>query len=366
MTHLRSALAAATVLAILAGLAEAQQPYEKPAGPPVSTSAQPVTIVSDDEGSGSAGVKDTEQIVDVDEISKAVQQSTEPLYKSLEDTQLKQKFDAVKELLDTGKVDKAELLARLKDLKVSIDQFTGNWENIVGPLWEGHEALAKAIDRIRSKVPADGDHKVPVKIQKLLDSYDSRLHDLAVKIKATEDPTRKKKLEKVFANMLSLRKFTERLGQAGIHRIKVNLMFRTVQILSKLQDQLMDATFELEKVRSILASESDFINDYVEILQMANTANDLLAMLRQMRADGTGLGGIPGKVGDVKISTEKITTGLTNASNSVLDDLESELAKMSEEMANDRSDAVYDQVDLDAEIDKYTQINKVESRIVLE
>ncbi|MFP4055169.1 MAG: hypothetical protein ACLFV7_15020, partial [Phycisphaerae bacterium] len=222
-----------------------------------------------------SGTKDTEQIIDVDKITRAVRESTEPLYKSLENTRLKQRFETVKALLKSGKVDRDELHDALKDLKSGIDDFTGKWESIVEPLWTGQEALAKAIDSIRQKVPEDGNGEMPEKIRKLLDSYDKRLTDLANRIKTTEDAERKKRLKKVFENILSLRQFTERLGKAGIHKVKIRLMLRTVQILSRLQDQLLDATFELEKVRSILSSESDFISDYVELLQMARTANDL-------------------------------------------------------------------------------------------
>ncbi len=302
------------------------------------------------------GTTDTEQIIDVEKITKAVRDSTEPLYKSLEDSRLKQRFETVKALLAQPKVDRNQLLVALQDLKQGIDGFTGKWESIVDPLWEGHEALADAIDSIRRKVPNYGTGEVPEKIQTLLDTYDKRLHDLALKIKQTPEPERKARLQKVFQNLLSLRQFTEKLGRAGIHKVKVKLMLRTVQILARLQDQLMDATFELEKVRSILASESDFINDYVELLQMARTANDLLVMLRQMRQDGKGLGGIPSKVSDVRMSTDEITQGLTAASEGVLDDLEAEIDLMADEMAQEATSEVdsLTDVQLEKEIERYS------------
>ena len=308
-----------------------------------STGAPPPVVVSEP----TAGTTDVEQIIDVDQITRAVRESTEPLYKSLEDTRLKERFETVKTLLAQPKVDRAQLLVALRDLKTGIDGFTGKWESIVEPLWGGHEALAKAIDSIRDKVPDVGDGEIPEKIQTLLDNYDIRLQDLAIKIQETADPARKARLEKVFQNVLSLRKFTEKLGRAGIHKVKVTLMLRTVQILSRLQDQLMDATFELEKVRSILASESDFINDYVELLQMARTANDLLVMLRQMREDGRGLGGIGARVSDVRASTDQITQGLKDASEGVLDDLEKEIDLMANEMQEDRNQEVRDLTDVE-------------------
>ncbi|MFP4355569.1 MAG: hypothetical protein ACLFUJ_10655 [Phycisphaerae bacterium] len=304
----------------------------------------------------SPGTTDTEQIIDVEKITKAVRDSTEPLYQSLEDTRLKQRFETVKTLLAQPKVDRAQLLYALKDLKAGIDGFTGKWESIVDPLWTGHDALADAIDSIREKVPNYGTGEIPEKTQALLDTYDKRLHDLALKIKETPEPERKARLQKVFQNLLSLRQFTEKLGRAGIHKVKVKLMLRTVQILARLQDQLMDATFELEKVRSILASESEFINDYVELLQMARTANDLLVMLRDMRQDGKGLGGIPSKVSDVRMSTDEITQGLTAASEGVLDDLESELDLMADEMDESATSEVetMTDVELENEIERYS------------
>jgi uncharacterized damage-inducible protein DinB len=309
----------------------------------------------DRQATDSGGVKDSEQIIDIDKITQAVQKSTEPLYRSLEDTRLKERFEKVKKLLASGKVERDELLEALKDLRGGIDSFTDKWESIVDPLWAGQDALAEAIDKIRSKVPADGDGELPEKITKLLDTYDERLTDLATKIKATEDETRKKRLTKIFQNVLSLRRFTERLGRSGIHKVKARLMLRTVQILSRLQDQLMDATFELEKVRSILSSESDFINDYVELLQMARTAGDLLDMLREMRQSGQGLGGVPSKVVEVRKNASEITEGLTEASTDVLDELEAEIDQMGEDMKADLDEEQFDaDVDLDAEIEKYS------------
>jgi hypothetical protein len=305
---------------------------------------------SDTEGS----VKDTEQIIDIEQITKAVKDSTEPLYKSLQETRLKERFEKVKSLLQVGDVEREELLGALKDLRSGIDSFTGQWESIVDPLWEGQEALAKAVEQIRMKIPTDGDGEMPEKVRKLLESYDGRLTDLADQIKSTRDPVRKKRLEKVFANVLSLRRFTERLGKAGIHRMKVKLMLRTVQILSRLQDQLLDATFELEKVRSILASESDFLADYVDLLKMAKTADQLLTILRNMREGGTGLGGIPAKVGDVRNLTDETTKGLTEASNSVLDDLEAEIDQMAGEMEDEASKTADNDFDLQAEIERYS------------
>jgi hypothetical protein len=354
-------LAAAVLLGATPTLrAQFEQNPERPYPVVTSTSpnspATPRPVVTREPA---GATRDTEQIIDVEKITKAVRDSTEPLYKSLEDTRLKERFETVKTLLAQPKVDRAQLLTALRDLKQGIDGFTGNWESIVEPLWSGHEALAAAIDSIREKVPNDGGGEIPEKIQKLLTSYDTRLHDLATKIKETADPNRRKRLEKIFQNVLSLRKFTEKLGRAGIHKVKVKLMLRTVQILSRLQDQLMDATFELEKVRSILASESDFINDYVELLQMARTANDLLTMLRQMRQDGRGLGGIPSRVSEVRINTDQITQGLTDASEGVLDDLEKEIDLMAQEMAEDRNSEVADVtgVELEKEIERYSTMD---------
>ena len=278
-----------------------------------------------------AATKDSEEIIDVAGISKAVKESTEPLYQALEDTQLKQRFEAVKALLDKGDVDKDELLLQLKDLKGGIDAFTNKWEAIVEPLWAGQDKLAQAVESIRKKVPDPSDGEVPAKIKKLLDNYDTRLADLARRIKQTKDPLARKRLTRIFQNLLSLRQFTDRLGRAGIEKAKIQLMLRTVQVLSRLQDQLMDATFELEKVRSILAGESEFINDYVELLQMARTASDLVATLREMREGGKGLGGVSANAEKVQKMSTEVAKGLEGLSKSILDDLDRELDKVARE-----------------------------------
>jgi len=278
-----------------------------------------------------ADTKDSEEIIDVAGISKAVKESTEPLYKALEDTQLKQRFESVKTLLDKGDVDKDELLLQLKDLKGGIDAFTNKWEAIVEPLWAGQDKLARAVESIRSKVPDPGKGEVPAKIKALLDNYDTRLADLARRIKQTKDVAGKKRLTRIFQNLHSLREFTDRLGRAGIEKAKIQLMLRTVQVLSRLQDQLMDATFELEKVRSILAGESAFINDYVELLQMARTATDLVATLREMREGGKGLGGVTANAEKVQKMSADVAKGLESFSKSILDDLDRELDKVARE-----------------------------------
>ncbi|MFP4054536.1 MAG: hypothetical protein ACLFV7_11815, partial [Phycisphaerae bacterium] len=79
-----------------------------------------------------------------------------------------------------------------------------------------------------------------------------------------------------------------------------------------------------------------------------------LAMLRQMRKDGHGLGGIPSTVTDVRKSTDEITSGLTEASNSVLDDLEKEIDLMGQDMEQDRREQDLPEYDVDVMIEKYT------------
>ncbi len=317
-----------------------------------------------------ADTKDTEQIIDVAGISKAVKESTEPLYQALEDTQLKQRFESVKALLDKGNVDKDELLVELKDLKGGIDAFTNKWESIVEPLWAGQDTLARAVESIRRKVPDPASGELPAKVQKLLDNYDARLADLARRIKQTKDPVTRKRLTRIFQNLHSLRQFTERLGRAGIEKAKIQLMLRTVQVLSRLQDQLMDATFELEKVRSILAGESEFINDYVELLQMARTANDLVATLRDMRQRGKGLGGVSANAEKVQKMSTDVAKGLEGLSKNILDDLDRELDKIAREggqaAVSTATSTAAPAPELTVEIERYSQWKLVKSEVIIE
>lgn len=315
-----------------------------------------------------AETKDTEQIIDVAGISKAIRESTEPLYQALEDTQLKQRFEGVKALLDKGNVDKDELLVRLKDLKGGIDAFTNKWETIVEPLWAGQDTLARAIESIRKKVPDAAGGELPPKVKKLLDSYDARLADLARRIKRTTDAVTRKRLTRIFQNLHSLRQFTDRLGRAGIDKAKTQLMLRTVQVLSRLQDQLMDATFELEKVRSILAGESEFINDYIELLQMARTANDLVATLRDMRQRGKGLGGVSANAEKVQRMSADVAKGLEGLSKNILDDLDRELDKIAREggQAVVATATARPGADMSVEIDRYSKWKLISTEVVID
>jgi len=319
-------------------------------------------------GTAAAETKDTEQIIDVAGISKAVKESTVPLYQALEDTQLKQRFESVKALLDKGNVDKDELLAQLKDLKGGIDAFTGKWEAIVEPLWAGQDTLARAVASIRRKVPDPSQGGLPAKVKKLLDNYDARLADLARRIKQAKDPVSQKRLTRIFQNLHSLRQFTDRLGRAGIEKAKIQLMLRTVQVLSRLQDQLMDATFELEKVRSILAGESEFINDYIELLEMARTANDLVATLRDMRQKGKGLGGVSANAEKVRQMSTDVAKGLEGLSKNILDDLDRELDKIAREggRAVIETTTAGPRPDMSAEIERYSTWKLVSTEVVIE
>ena len=143
-------------------------------------------------------------------------------------------------------------------------------------------------------------------------------------------------------------------------------MLRTVQVLSRLQGQLMDATFELEKVRSILASESEYISSNIELLEMVNTAKELASVLNGMGEQGKGLGGISANADAVEELSTNVAKGLEKFSKGVLDDLDRELDKIAREGGSKVVGAVASGPDMSAEIDRYSKWKLVSTEVVID
>lgn len=298
------------------------------------------------------GTRDREKIIDVQSLTEAMQKATEPVAHRMKTSKLKERFAEVKTLLEAKEVDKEKLLESLKALKAEMDSFTDDWETVVKPLWDGQEALAKTIDKVRAVMASGEGGAQSAKTKALLENYDTRLQSLARAIQTETDPKRKERLRTIFANVLSLRKLVESVGRVNLGPATEALQIKIVQALSGLQDQLTMATFEVEKVRVILVSESEFVGNYVDILDGMVSAEKLAKALGDMKTAGTGVGALTLDVGELKTQAEDFASMMNGFASKLADSIETETAKVAERVEDSPE---LKNVDIDAEIRRYAE-----------
>jgi len=298
------------------------------------------------------GTRDREKIIDVKSLTEAMAKATEPVAQRMKTSQLKERFAEVKTILNAKDVDKEKLVAALKALRTEMKSFTDDWETVVKPLWDGQEALAKTINKVRA-VMAQGDGGGnSAKTKALIENYDKRLRTLAQAVQAETDPQRKKRLRAVFANILSLRKLLGSVGRVNLGPATEALQVRIVQALSRLQDQLTMATFEVEKVRVILVGESEFVGNYVDILEGMVSAEKLAKTLGGMKTAGKGIGAMALDVGDLKTQAEGFAGMMNNFAGKLAKSIETETAKIADRVEDSPE---LKNVDIDTEIRKYAE-----------
>jgi len=296
------------------------------------------------------GTRDREKIIDVASLTKAMERATTPVAERMKTSQLKERFAEVKQILQADQVDKDKLLTALKALKSEMSSFTDEWESVVKPLWDGQEAIAATIDKVRAVMARGEGGGRSARTKALLTNYDARLQSLAQAIQAEKDPKRKERLRGVFANILSLRKLVESVGRVNLGPATEALQLKIVRALSSLQDQLTMATFEVEKVRVILVSEAEFVANYVDILEGMISAEDLAKTLGEMKTAGKGVGALALDVGQLKSQAEDFAGMMNGFAGKLAESIEAETAKIAERVEDSPE---LEGVDIDAEIRRY-------------
>jgi len=310
------------------------------------------------------GTKDKEKIIDVASLTTAMQKATEPVVNRMKSSKLSQRFNDVKQLLKQDKVDKESLQAALGALQSEINTFTADWESVTKPLWEGQEALSKTIDKVRGLLAGAKGGKSNKKTAAIIVNYDKRLRSLARAVQAEKDPRRKERLKAIFGNVLGLRRLTEKLGGINLAPATEALYVRIVQALSGLQDQLTLATFEVEKVRIVLTSESEFVSSYAEVLQGMMEAEKLAKVLGSMKTDGTDIAGLSINVGQLQSSAEEFAEMMNGFAGKLADSIETETAGIADEM---QARSPLNDKEIDEAIIQYSRTEKVVgTKIVVE
>lgn len=240
-----------------------------------------------------AQVGDQERIIDVAKIGQALQDATHPIGERMENSLLSEKFATVNELLGTKDVNKEQVVQALKDLGAEINSFTDDWDSgVTAPLWEGQQAIGNTINRVRGLL-ARGRLGAPTeKTKQLVQSYDQRLAGLAQAIQKEKDTERKAKLRLIFENVLALRQLVEQTSRIDLEPANQAVYAKIVNALTKLEEQLTAVIFQVERVRVVLTSQSDFIAEYVSLLEGLLEAEALAGILKDMQDAGAGIPGV--------------------------------------------------------------------------
>jgi len=292
---------------------------------------------------------DREKIIDVDRLREALDGATEPISKRMQSTTIEEKFDRVNALLEQENTDKRELLQALEELKAEIDQFTGDWQEVMRPLWDGQDAIAETADRVRLLLARGGSGRPTEEVKAIMDGYDQRLTSLAKAIKAEQDQKRRAWLKRVFANVLSLRKLMERGLGPDLTPARKALYVKTIKAMANLEAALTQATFEVEKARVVLVTQSDFIGQYIDVMSGLIEAEDLAKMLGELEETGQGVTGLSLDVQGLVRKSQEFAERMDGFAGKLVESIESETAKVTDQMETPELQGV----DLEDEIERY-------------
>jgi hypothetical protein len=256
----------------------------------------------------SSGTTDSERIINVEELKAALNEATSPISKRIKESQLIEKFDAVNNLLQQKDADKKLLLNALEDLQDEMVQFGERWSELTDPLWRGQDAIAGTIEKVTLLLARSGTGEPSEKVKDSLKNYDKRLSSLASAIKGEKNEERKRRLKMVFANVLSLKALTERAGTIDLGPAQQAVYVQIIESLSNLEMALTNSTFQVERVRIVLASQADFVGTYTDILAGLIESEELAKVFADMNSAGNGIGLLAGDLGVLNGKLEGFTT----------------------------------------------------------
>ena len=298
-----------------------------------------------------AGTADSERVIDVQKLTTVVKDASKPIQERMRSTKLKEKFEAVNKMLKEENVDKKQLVAALKELEQELDRFCNNWQEVVNPLWEGQEAVAGTIEKVRLMLARCKTGEPNAQTKKILENYDVRLRNLARAVKEEKNEDRQRQLKLMFANVLELRKLVQKYGSVDLGKAGEAVYAKTLRALVALESQFSAATFQVEKARVILAAESDFIKQYVGIMEGVIEAEELAKLLSDMKQAGHGLGGLTGDLGGMTKEVEQFQASMAGLMDKMATSIQNETDKIQADVAPLAADSAA----LDAEIERYSK-----------
>ena len=299
-----------------------------------------------------AAIKDKEQVIDVAGLSRVMEKASAEFVKKMRQSQLRERFRDVNELLEQENVDKSRLIRALQALQSEMFKFTSNWNEATEPLWEAQERIGQTVDRVRMLLARGRGGQLSEKTTAMLANYDARLTNLAKAIKAEQDEKRKAQLKIVFANVIALRKLVSQTGTIDLNPARQAVYAKIVRALTSLEAALTVSSFQLERARILLASEAEFVATYSEILQGVVDAEDLARELARLRSEGKSIGALASGIGDMSKEIAGFTQGVDGLFGKLTANIEMETAKIGDQIeASDLGD-----IDVDDEIAKYAGV----------
>lgn len=295
-------------------------------------------------------VPDVERIIDVERLRQSIEEATRPIGERLTQTRLTERFERVNELLEEEEVDKSRLMDALRELQQEMDAFTANWESgVAEPLWDGQSAVAETADRVRLLLARGQAAEPREQTAELLDNYDLRLESLANAIKAERDELRRQRLKSMFENVLALRRLVEQSDRIDLEPATEQVHARIVHALASLENQLTATVFQMERVRIILASQSEFVGQYTEILAGLIEAEGVARMLAEMGNAGTGVGALALDVDQLTAQIEQFSSMADGLAGKLAESIEVETERIADRLALYREEPI----DIWEEIERY-------------
>lgn len=295
-------------------------------------------------------------LLDVEKIQKQLQPATAGLKQKLGSSTLAAQFERVNGVLNTESPDKGQLVAALQGLQGSIDEFTKDYDSaVMNPLLDGQEVIGDLIDKVRGLLAGKKLGMPSEKLKAIQAANSKRLEQVAMAIEKEADPTRRRQFQLMFKNLLALQKLSEQRGRVDLGPARTAVLMKVISVLTALQLKFTDFTFQAERLRVVLVSQSDMINGYVEILTGLAEAEELLKFVASLQGDGDGAEDFGAGIAGMQKSLEQISGGLERLT-----------AKLAEEVGM-HSDALdismpappeLDGVDLDAELKKYADAGR--------
>lgn len=310
----------------------------------------PVASAQESGAGRSRQTTDNERIIDVSQLSEAMQRATEPIGQRLQTSNLKERFEAVNDLLQQSKIDKRKLIDALQGLRGEIGAFTDDWDQVAAPLWDGQDAIGKTIDRVRSLLGQGEIGQASEKTEALLRNYDKRLSSLAKAIEREGDEARRERLKVVFANVLGLRDLTEKAGSINLGPAREAVYAKIVRALQGVEVQLTGTAFALEKARIVLVSQGEFVDAYTDIMTGLIDAEDLVAMLNGMKGSGFDFAGLVQGLGDLAEQGDQFALLMDGFAGRLAETIEGETARLAENL---EADALSAGLDVDEAIKQY-------------
>jgi hypothetical protein len=300
---------------------------------------------------------DSEQIIDVEKLRASLNEATSPISKRIKESNLIEKFENVTELLQEKDIDKDMLLQALESLRDEMYAFTRNWSELTEPLWKGQDAIGQTIDKVRTMLASSNTGQPSKKVKALLQNYEKRLSSLDVAIKNEKNEERKKRLKLVFANVLSLRKLTERAGTIDLGPAQQAVYVKIIESLSNLEVALTNSTFQVERTRIILAGQAEFVGNYVDILKGLIESEKLASVLGDMNTAGNGIGALAGDLGGLNGKIKDFTSHMNALAERLSINIDSQASPMVHV-------ADFDEQDIDEMIEQYSSNQSKSTKVV--